>query len=261
MSMKYRKVAFLDTNALHYVDLYLKYAKDASMYPFVDKKMDDDNAVAEAKTRLEDLTGTSLKESLGHGLNVLSWISKTDAKVEYSPITDLELMVGRLKGKALEAAAGEGVPDRMWSRFHADEKEVSVRLTPEDLEKTMTGVLGLRPTLEDAGVVVTASVEREQAVLDLAKHVVGLVYMSVADCIVYSHALVAQANYLITNDTYLRNTVNRIRSKTSHREIKARIREIVKQTTATFEDSSDVVLPEAKWPKDRRSSYFSKLDA
>ena len=260
MSMKYRKVAFLDTNALHYVDLYLKYAKDASMYPFVDKKMDDDNAVAEAKTRLADLTGTSLKESLGHGLNVLSWISKTDAKVEYSPITDLELMVGRLKGKALEAAAGEGVPDRMWSRFHADEKEVSVRLTPEDLEKTMTGVLGLRPTLEDAGVV-TANVAREQEVLDLAKHLVGLVYMSVADCIVYSHALAAQANYLITNDTYLRNTVNRIRSKTSHRKIKARIREIVRQTTATLGDSSDVVLPEAKWPKDRRSSDSSKSDA
>ena len=248
MKKEYRNVAFLDTNALHFVGLYLNHAKLAGLYPFVDGKMDDENAVAEAKKRLADMEGTSHKESLGHGLNVLSWISKTDARVEYSPITDLELMVGRLKGKALEAAASEGVPDRMWSRFHADEREVSVRLMPEDLEKTMTGVLGLRPALEDAGVVVTASVAREQEVLDLAKHVVGLVYMSVMDSIIYSHALAAQADYLITNDGYLKKTVNRIRSKASHREIKVRLREIVRRTMATLGDSSDVVLPEAKQP-------------
>ena len=250
MSTEYRKVAFLDTNALHFVDLYRNHAKRAGLYPFVDDTMDDDNAVAEAKKRLANMGGTSLKESLGHGLNVLSWISKTDARVEYSPITDLELMVGRLKGKALEAAAGEGVPDRMWSRFHADEREVSVRLTPEDLAKTMSGVLGLRPALEDAGVVVTASATREQEVLDLAKHVVGLVYMSVADCVVYSHALAAQADYLITNDRYLKKTVNRIKSKISHREINARLREIVSRTTATLGGFSGVVLPEAKRPAD-----------
>ena len=244
MNMEYRKVAVLDTNVLHYVSLYLKHAEDGSMYPFVNAKMDADNAVAEAKRRVEDLTGTSLKKSLGHGLSVLSWLSKTDARVEYSPITDLELMVGRLKGKALEAAAGEGVPDRMWSRFHADEKEVSVRLTPEDLKGIMTGVLGLRSALEDVGVVATANVarEREVEVLDLAKQVVGLVYMSVADCIVYSHALAAQADYLITNDGYLNSTVNRIRTEASCLEVKTRLTEMVRQVTP---DSGDVVLPEA----------------
>lgn len=55
---------------------------------------------------------------------------------------------------------------------------------------------------------------------------------------------------MITNDRYLKRTVNRIRSKTSHREINARLREIVSRTTATLGGSSGVVLPEAKRPAD-----------
>ena len=259
MSAGYRKVAFLDTNALHFVDLYLKRAEIACIYPFVDDAVENDNAIDEAKTWLGSVSEEKFKEALGHGLNVLSWISKEDLSVEYSPLTELELMTGRLKGRALQDAAAEGIPDRMWGRFPED--EIAARLALKDFQEVRTAVDGLGVALENLEIEVAVSAEHATDVMNLAKRVAGLVYMGAMDCVIYSHALVAQADYLITNDRYLRNTVNRIRSKTSHREINARLREIVGRTTATLGDSSDVVLPEARWPKDHRSSDSSKSDA
>lgn len=248
-----RKVAFLDTNALHYVDLYLKHAAEGdSMYPFIDREMDHgmdhDNAIEEAKTKLRSVSEKKLKESLGHGLNVLAWISKEKLSVEYSPLTELELMAGRLKGKALLAAAAEGIPDRMWGRFPED--EIAARLTLKDLQEVKTAVDGLGVALEYLEINVAASTERGRDVLDLARHVAGLVYMDAKDCVIYSHALVARADYLITNDGYLKNTVNSITSDPSLQEIKIRLIEMVSQVTLSGSD--DVVLPEAKSPKDCR---------
>ena len=245
MSTARRKVAFLDTNVLHYVDLYVKYAQEADMYPFVDEEMDAD-AIDMAKTRLGSVSEKKLKVNLGHGLDVLAWISKKKIRVEYSPLTELELMAGRLKGRALQAAAEEGIPDRMWGRFPED--EIAARLASKDFQKVKAAVDGLCSALENLEIEVVVNVEHTRDVLNLARHVAGLVYMGTMDCIIYSHALVARADYLITNDGYLKSTVNRIGSDASCREIKTRLSEMVSKVT--LGGSGDVVLPIATQPAD-----------
>ena len=245
--MSTQKMAFLDTNVLHYVDLYLKHAEGASMYPFGGDQVDD-NAISEARIKLRKVRAKKWKEALDDGLNVLAWISKSkeEVRVEYSPLTGLELMAGRLKGRALLDAAKEGIPDRMWNRFSED--EIAARLTLRDFHEVKTAVDGLGTALENLGIEVAVGADHARDVLNLARHVAGLVYMDAMDCVIYSHALVTQADYLITKDGYLKNTVNRIRSGDSHLEINAQLRKIVSQVT--LGGSSDVVFPEAKRPAD-----------
>ena len=246
MDTGYRKVAFLDTNALHFVDLYLKQARGAGLYPFIDDKMDVDNAITEAKTRLGSMSEKNLRKSLGHGLDILAWIVRERIRVEYSPLSELELMTGRLRGKALLHAAEEGVPDRLWGRIRDD--EIADRLAPDDFHEVKTAVDQLGAALKNLEIEVSVNPEQAKDALDLAKHVSGLVYMGAVDCVIYSHALVAQADYLITNDGYLRTTVNCIESRPSHREINAQLRDVISQVT--LGGSSEVVFPEAKRPMD-----------
>ena len=147
MDTGYRKVAFLDTNALHFVDLYLKQARGAGLYPFIDDKMDVDNAITEAKTRLGSMSEKNLRKSLGHGLDILAWIVRERIRVEYSPLSELELMTGRLRGKALLHAAEEGVPDRLWGRIRDD--EIADRLAPDDFHEVKTTVDQLGAALKN----------------------------------------------------------------------------------------------------------------
>ena len=240
MSTEYRRVAFLDTSALHFVGLYTTHAKSNNLYPF-GSGADDRSAIAEAEKHLGSMPEVKSTKSLRDGLNVLAWISKEDVRVEYSPITELELMAGRLRGRALEAAAKEGVPDRMWTRFYGNEEEISSRLQLDDLEKVKIGVEKLESNLEETGFVVTVSAERAREILDLAKDLAGLIYMGVTDYIIYASALSAQAAYLITSDRYFSKVVNKTPD-----EINRRIRERVGEMLGI--PSEKVMLPEARKP-------------
>ena len=242
MNTAQQKVAFLDTNALHFVDLYLQHARRADLYPFVDDKMDSD-AITAAKTDLEKMSEKNLKKRLGHGLNVIAWIVRGRLGMEYSPLSELELMAGRLKGRALQNAAAEGVPDRMWGRFR--EEEIAARLGPEELQEVKIAVDRIGTALERPGIEVTVNPDIARDALDLAKHVAGSVYIAPVDCVIYSHALIVQADFLITSDEYLKKMVNDIKSGASHLEINARLRKIVNQVRL-----GDVVFPEAKRPVD-----------
>lgn len=244
MSTEHRKVAFLDTNALHFVGQYITHAKNNELYPF-DSSADDGSAIAEAEQHLGSMPEVKSTKSLRDGLDVLAWISRADVRVEYSPITELELMAGRLRGRALETAAKEGVPDRMWTRFYGNEEEISSRLQLDDLERVKIGVEELESNLEETGFVVKVSAERAMEILDLAKDLAGLLYMGVTDYIIYASALSAQAEYLITSDRYFSKVVNRAGNETSN-EINRRIRERVGQMRGISSDK--VVLPKAQKP-------------
>ena len=94
-----RKVAFLDTNVLHFVGLYLRRARDQGLFPLVG----DD--VAAAKRHLSDtIENDALKSSLNKGLRVVAHLQSKNIRIEYSAVSELELMEGRARGKALEKA-------------------------------------------------------------------------------------------------------------------------------------------------------------
>ena len=233
-----RRVVFLDTNALHHVHLYLTHARSESLYPFCPNGGNAD----EAKARLRTVTPKKLKESLDKGLKVIADLSTSDFQVEYSPVSELELIAGRARGRAIVAAAKEGIPDRMWMPFH--DEEISTRLNMDDLADVGAGVAALSASLDEAGVQATvSSPARISDVFDLAKGIGSLVYIGFADSVIYASALVAEADYLITFDSYLGSTANRIKTgQPPYDEIRKRLRSAVAQILLA--DAEDVTLPE-----------------
>ena len=201
----YRKVAFLDTNALHFVDLYLRRAGERKLFPL-------DGGEAEAYSHLDGSTEGKLREALTKGLNAVAYLLRDEVRVEYSVIAELEMMAGRARGRALERAAAEGIPERMWTRFR--ENETSGRLLTQDLIQIRHRVEEIGPTLEAAGIDASvADASRTRDALELAKDVAAAIYMSMADCVIYASALVAEADELLSADRYLRKAVNRLKDK------------------------------------------------
>ena len=235
-------VAFLDTNALHSIHLYLARAEREGLYPFAA----GEDTIAKAREHLGNVQDSNLKKGLKQGLDIVTGLAgpEVDVRVEYSPVSELELIAGRAKGRAIVSAAREGIPDRMWTRFH--EPEVSERLTMADLSEVKTSVERLGSAMERAGIPATVSdPERTRDALDLAKEIAGLVYLRMADSVIYASALVAGADCLITRDEYFRKTVNHIRNgENTYVEIKQKLRVLVGQVMLT--DSDNIALPEAK---------------
>ena len=226
-----RKVAFLDTNVLHFISLYLRQAKIHSLFPLTGE-------IAPTNNYLDEVTDGKLRESLNKGLDTILFLSDGDFRVEYSPVSELELMAGRAKGRALEKAAQEGIPDRMWTRFH--DNEIAARLVPADLTDIRAGVDDLGSALKEAGIDATVSDSRRtRDVLNVAMQVAALVYMSVMDSIIYASALVAEADHLISDDNYLSTTANRIRTGQSpfpevRRQLEGHIEEILLKERGSF---------------------------
>ena len=231
-----QRVVFLDTNTLHHMHLYLTHATSEGLYPFCP----NDGTVDKAKASLRTLTPKKLSESLDRGLEVIADLSASDFQVEFSPVSELELIAGRARGRAIETAAKEGIPDRMWTRFRDD--EVGSRLSTEDLAEIGSGIESLSASLEKAGMSVTVNDPgRTRDIFALARNIGSLVYLGFADSVIYASALVAEADYLMTFDKYLKKTVNRIR--TGSPDVRKRLLTVMENITLV--DAKKVTLPVA----------------
>ena len=235
-----RQVVFLDTNALHFMHLYLTYASSEDLYPFCP----NDGSADEARERLSALTPKKFRDSLSKGLEVIVDLSTSDSQVEYSPVSELELIAARARGRAIEKAAKEGIPDRMWTRFY--DEEICSRLNTEDLAEIGAGVESLSASLEKAGISVTVNNPgRTRDIFTLARSIGSLVYLGFADSVIYAGALVAEADYLVTFDKHLKKTVNRIRTGSrANEEIRKRLLTVMEKIILV--DAKNVTLPVAK---------------
>ena len=238
-----QKLAFLDTNTLHYIGIYLEYAKENDLFPRGAK--DTAKEKEAAAENVNNLAEVDLKKSLKRGLETVYFLSTQDVQVEYAPVSELELLTGKTKGKAIMSAAKEGVPDRMWSRFRED--EIRERVAPTDLADIKYKVDGLTSMLEESGVAVkTSRSDQTSEVLELAKGINGLVYMEAMDSIIYASAIIAQADYLFTADEYLKKTVNYIHGPCGnlhYEEIRRKLQQLVSQII--LGNADDVELPRA----------------
>ncbi len=238
------KVVFLDTNTLHYIGIYLEYAQEKSLYPY------SQDIKEKAIANINEQAKADVKPSLKRGLETVDYFRSSGVQVQYSPISELELLTGKARGRALLRAAREGVPDRMYSRFL--EKEISARVGVDDLKEVKEKVDGLTSLLEKLDVVVKMSRGDEtRDVLELAKGINGLIYMQAMDSIIYASTLVAKADYLFTSDKYLRNTINRIQGlrssgdTTRDREIRRQLRQLVSNIIPGPGTADKVELPSA----------------
>lgn len=194
-----REVVFLDTNTLHDLALFIRFAGDRGF-----TVNDIGNGRISHCIDQEDEAGY-YKESLGKGHDVVSFVLRKDAQIEYSHVSMVELLCGRIRGAVIVRLAKEGAPERMWSR--SDQKEIRER-SELDLPDIRKRVNDLVTMLDNWDIIF---VEREsKGSLRLATDIVGLVYMSAVDSIVYAEAIAARADYLVTDDTYLHQTVNLI---------------------------------------------------
>ena len=124
------------------------------------------------------------------------------------------------------------------------EKGIAERLRASDLAKVAGGVDGLGGMFEDAGIDATVSnTAGARDVLAIAKEVMGLVYLSVIDSVIYAEAIAAQADQIISADQYLRETVHGIKEDTSPEGKRTRLQERVAVLLLT--DRESVTLPDA----------------
>ena len=235
----FRKVVFLDTMTLHHTRLCLEYAKENGLqFP------KDEEGVAKLKNHFGNVQEKPLKESLQRGLETVIRLSTDDVQIEYAPVSELEMLTGIAEGKARINMAKEGIPHRMWSRF--SEEELRDRITAEDLAAIKAQIDALESILEESGVTVTRSdSKRTNEVIELAKGIVGLIYMDEIDSIIYASAVVAEADYLVTADRYLRETVNNIHDPKDQRYegIRRKLGNLVGEVI--FETSGEFDLPRA----------------
>lgn len=238
-----RQVVFLDTNTLHFIGIYLEHARKNDLFPWA--SADPTFGKEAAMQSLEGEQEAEVKRSLKRGLATVEFLSTQDVEVQYSPVSELELLTGRTRGAAIISAAREGIPDRMWSHFREDAIRERVPLTT--MANIKEKVDGLTATMEESGVAVTTKTTGEaNDVLELAKGINGLVYIEAMDSIIYASALIAQADYLFTTDGYLKDTVNfihRPNGQPRYVAIRRRLQELI--TPITLEAADDVQLPSA----------------
>ena len=235
----FQKVVFIDTMTLHYIRLCLDYAKKYNLeFPT------DEQTVSILKNHFGSVSEKPLKESLSKGLETIFLLSRNDVQIEYAPISEIEILTGITEGEARIKMAKEGIPHRMWSGFSP--REIRDRMAIEDLAAIKDRIDDLDSMLEESGVTVTRSdSNRTNEVIELAKGIVGLIYMGEIDSIIYVSAVAAGADYLVTDDNYLRETVNNIRDSKDQRyeEIRQKLNELI--IGVILEASGEFDLPKA----------------
>ena len=229
------RVAFLDSNTLHYIRLYLSHAKENNFYPF-----GNNHDLTNLRSILGSGSDSELAKALKRGLETVRYIAGEDRieHVEYAAVSELELLSGMARGKALIKTAGVSPPHRMWTRVQ--EKYIHDLLSSADLCEVRSSVDELTSLLEDSAIAVRSDHrERTRDVVELAKDIASLLYMEPMDVVIYASALIAQADYFFTSDRYLRKTVNDICNGRSprFREINQRLKECINHIT--------------KWPADK----------
>lgn len=244
--VQFQKVAILDTNMLHFVGLYLEYAKTRTMFPWDGSEADN---ITKARTALDSLGKShSARSSLQRGFHMVRIASENSLTLGYGTISELELLVGRARGQALLDAAAEGIPDRMWSGLK--EKEIRDRVGDEMMRKVATGVASIGHRLDELELAEsTVSRKGLPDAVELAREIVECVYMEAADSIVYASALLAGAEMMFTTDGPLRDTVNRVQKPGdagSRAEVERfrRVREQLRRHTVT-EPTGEPLFPRA----------------
>lgn len=249
MTTSTRSVLFLDTNALHFCRLFLDTAKrnglsDSGMSPEdVDREL----------TRLS-AGRYRTAEDLIKGRKIVAYLraaSENDAQVEYAPLTCLEMMSGLLRGRAIQAAAQDQIPHRMWGHF--SEREVLNRLSDEAYIAVERVTDGIDDQFQDAGVnLIETDPGSLPDVWRLARVVMRTVFFEPADCLVYTSAVLAQADNLVTADGYLRETASGIANPgAAQRELvdyftAARSKIVTAAATVTSMDERLIVIPKAE---------------
>ncbi len=246
----------LDTNAVHYARLYLEFARAHTLSPFVPTTGVPTTGNVEATIDALVPMSKNTRESLKKGWRLIEYLrphSNAGDTIQYSPVAQVELVSGRLRGEAILDAASENIPHRLWSRF--DEREIFARLEWAVYARVQSETEGLDTLFEAGGINVTpVDPSTMMQVWDVARRVLGCIYLELGDCAIYASALLAEATEVLSGDGYFRELVGWVHNpgsapiaEQSHFErANSYLKEVVAQ--ANVADVADIHLPMApKW--------------
>jgi hypothetical protein len=232
---------------VHYLRLYLGLAHEHSLPPYGP----DSGDIAGDLTRICKRSTRAL-QSYKDGQKLFAEFVKKSQDgwlIEYSRFTRFELTCGGLRGKAMEDAISEKMPNRWWG--HMDEREVLDRLGPTTYEQVETDIDDIEVLFDSAGIAISEFNLRLPEVFQMTKILLGLVFLEVGDCIVYACALIAEADELWTFDGYLKTIVGRIEDPSTAPERRAyyeginrRVKDAVAKIISI--DPTEVRLPKAR---------------
>lgn len=155
------------------------------------------------------VTGRKTQDNVIKGRRIVDYLcAQTVAKADvlYSLASQFELTYGQLRGRAIQDAAAEGIPFRMWSRL--DEQEISDRLSLQAHRAVQREVGDLESVFQEAGIqLATLDPSRTAPVWSLMRTIMAHVFLDLGDCTVYAHALLAEASGVITADGYFGDVV------------------------------------------------------
>jgi len=201
---------FLDTNALHYARLHLDFLRKHCLVPF-GPCTDPPSEVLQRVMRGKMVDGYEKGKKV---VQYLKHQASKGARVEFAPVTRLEMACGLLRGRAILSAAGEGIPGQMWSRF--SEADIALRLGASAYGFAQRTTAEIEDQFDAVGIEISETdPTRSPEVWALARFLLGLVFLDVGDCAVYASAVVAMAEKVITYDRYLANTATYLRNPAS----------------------------------------------
>ncbi|MFC1597544.1 hypothetical protein ACFL5Q_06365 [Planctomycetota bacterium] len=250
-SQEYTSVIFLDTNVVHCSKLVLAFAEIHGL----------DVLTADLDSFKQELAdkGVGAVDDYVKGYWILRYLKeRTDERsvLLYSPITQLELLCGSLRGEAIKRAVNVGVPNRWFSRV--TENEIRGHLEPDGYTQVQAEQTDAESRFGSAGITLDARpVDRE--VWQLAHTVMENVFIDVQDCVVYSSALVSQSSELITLDGYLRSTVGYTSNPGSAPDpLKQRFQSVKSALVRTYAaiagcNEDEVTLPDKKGIREIKS--------
>lgn len=209
MTDRHQESAFLDTNALHFLGIWKRNAGLAHSHQGDYRRLELANEDQE------------MEKAIKNGRNIERFCHEKDLRIQYSPISELELQVGLARGRALLMLAKEHAPPRMWSRTVHDEVAINKRLLGEplaecrrNLESTLRALEDDEPTIDQDRLI------HHSQLWALARELGGLVYLDTCDCLIFANTLLAEAKYLITFDRHLKKIVNLIRDSDDYVEVR-----------------------------------------
>ncbi len=205
----FRPTIFLDTNALHYMSSYLRWAKQKNWPPCQGKV-----TLNEVQDTLIKNMPKNLAEWILQGAKTLSFlqqqVDEQEADIYTSRFAKAEVIYGVLEGQAHARMAREGFPYRMRQRVGVLSELVSMYLESQDYQQVVGEWDDFLDLLKDKGNIRVLYVEDKAdffRIAEVAEFLQSRIFMDVVDSWMYACALVMQAEGMITFDGYFRRVI------------------------------------------------------
>ncbi len=208
----FRPTIFLDTNALHYMSSYLRWAQRKNLPPF-----QSGVTFEQVRNTLRQHMPKSIADLLLHGAKTLAFLQQQvndqDAAIYTSRFAKAEVIYGVLEGQAHARLAREGLPYRMRQRMGVLSELVSMYLDSQDYQQVVGEWDDFLDRLKNNGHITVSYVEDEEdfsRIAEVAEFLQSRIFMDVVDSWMYACALVMQAEEIITFDGYFKRVINRL---------------------------------------------------